>query len=118
MFVKLYYYVAGSTDKITLTRYVIPVSHITLISTRFTTIAENVCVTEKDYNEGKFKSDELFYNIRITDETRQWVECDLYLSNRRYSLYIIKEDYDKIIQAQGTRLIDKVYKGGIRGWTE
>lgn len=110
MFVKLYYYVIGSTDKIVFTGYVIPVSQIMLISTHFTTIVENVRIEKKDYVEGEFKSDELFYNIRITDDTRQWVECDLHLSNRGYGLYIAKEDYDKIIQAQGMRLIDKVYK--------
>lgn len=96
MFVKLYYYVIGTSDKIVFSGYVIPVDQIMLMSTHFTTIAENVCITKKDYDEGNFKTNELFYGIRVSDDTRHWIERELYLSNRGYDLYITKTDYDKI----------------------
>lgn len=97
MFVKLYYSVYGKdSNAIKSSWCVIPVNQIVLMSTHFTTMAENVFMSTKDYYEGNFKSNELFYEIKVSDDTKKWVEHDLHLSYQGYELYITKEDYDKI----------------------
>ena len=98
MFVKLYYYVIGTSDKIVFSGYAIPVSQIMLMSTHFTTVAENVFVTKKDYDEGKFNNDELFYGIKISDDARHWIERELYLTIRGYDKICGIEYYKELLQ--------------------